>query len=206
MAERSSNSERATRVVVAVVASAAIVLVMWLGRRPAAPEPVPGKTPIAAAQVGVMPAAVDPARRGGAVELAAELPEATALPSPPEVMPVERARAREGTPVQIPVDPQLVAAAAARDAAIGPATQALQSALEDRQSVIASACWKGGGSPTQVFVQANFGASGTLISHQVADDGKAPAGLRACVDRQPLSLTIPGPGTEVTVRGILSFP
>jgi hypothetical protein len=202
------DSKRSARVVVAAVgASAAIVLVMWLGLRPAQPGPEPGTAAAQAPRIGVTPAATDSARRDhdgddGDDRLAA----LAALPVPREQLPAERVRALDEPPPQIPPDPELVAAVGARDAAFATATAALQEALDDRRAKIASACWKGGADPAQVFFQVSFDATGKMSSHDVADNGKAPAGLRECVGKQPFSMTIPAPGAEVRVRATLSLP
>ncbi len=200
------DSRRSARVVVAAVgASAVIVLAMWLGLRTAEPGPGPAPAAVQASRTGVMPVATDSARRDHEEDDDDRLAQ-TALPMPREQLPVERARAIDEPPPQIPPEPQLVAAAQARDAAVPTATEALQGALEDRRSAIASACWKGGGDPAQVFFQASFDATGKMLGHQVADNGTAPTGLRECVGKQPFSLKIPAPGAEVTVRATLAFP
>lgn len=205
MSSRSGSSERSTKVVAGTVAaSVALVVVMWLALRPAQTEPGPAPAPVESPRIGVAPAEVDSARRDeGPDDSDARL---VALPMPREQLPEDRARALDEPPQQIPPDPDLVAAAAARDAALPVATEALQAALDERQSAIAKACWKGGGDDSQVFVQASFDASGKLTGHQVADNGRAPAGLRECVGKQPFALKIAPPGAEVTVRATMSFP
>ena len=203
------DSRRSARVVVAAVgASAVIVLAMWLGLRTAEPGPGPAPAPVQASRIGVTPVATDSARRDHEVDDVDDdrLAALTALPMPREQLPAERARALDEPPPQIPAEPQLVAAAQARDAAVTTATEALQGVLEDRRSAIASVCRKGGGDPAQVFFQASFDATGKMLGHQVADNGTAPMGLRECVGKQPFSMKIPAPGAEVTVRATLSFP
>jgi hypothetical protein len=160
-----------------------------------------------ASRIGVTPAALDSARRDHEADGEDDrLAAVTALPIPREQLSAERLRALDEPPPQIPPDPELVAAARARDAAFPIATAALQEVLDERRAKFASACWKGGTDPAQVFFQVSFDATGKMLSHEVADNGKAPAGLRECVGKQPFSMTIPAPGAEVKVRATLSFP
>lgn len=201
------DSQRSVRVVVAAVgASAVIVLAMWLGLRTAEPGPGPATAAVQGSRIGVIPVATDSARRDEVDEDDGRIAALTALPMPREQLPADRLRALDDPPPQIPAEPQLVAAVANRDAAFPTATDALQGALEERRSAIASACWKGGGDPTQVFFQASFDATGKMLGHQVADNGTASAALRECVGKHPFSMKIPAPGAEVTVRATLSFP
>lgn len=209
MSPRTGTSARGLRfVLVAVSAGAALVLGSWLALRGPGPAPAPARSaaPAPQAQVGVSPAAVDPARRGEVFDMPDE-PRVAAAPSSSraELSP-ERARALAEPVEQTPPDPVLTAAAAAREAAFPLATAELAGALAGRQPAVARACWKGGAEAAQVFVQASFSADGRLVSHQVADNGTAPAGLSECVGKQPLALKIPAPGVDVTVRAAMDFP
>lgn len=207
MSPRTGTSARGLRfVLVAVSAGVALVLGSWLALRSPGPAPAPTPTPARQAQVGVGPAAADSARRGEVFDMPDE-PRVAAAPSSPRVeLPPERARALAEPVEQTPPDPVLTAAAAAREAAFPLATAELAGALAGRQPAVARACWRGGAEAARVFVQASFSADGRLVSHQVADDGTAPAGLSECVGEQPLALKIPAPGVDVTVRAAMDFP
>lgn len=207
MSRRTGRSEHGARVVVgSVAAGAALVLVMWLGLRSTAPAPAGEAAPVQAARVGVTPAAADPARWREVSDDPGERRMVAALPVPREQLSPERQRALDDPPPPIPGDPVLLAAAAARQSAFPVATEALAAALADRRPALARACWQGGSEAANISFQASFDASGALTDHQVADDGKAPAGLTECIRKQPFTLTIAPPGADVRVRATIVLP
>lgn len=195
------------RVGLYLAGSAALLLGTWLALRrdPAEPAASPAEPELVG---GVQPASVDPVRRGADDPDPSETRVAAPVrprfaPGPEHELPPERRAALANPGPQVIIDNS---ARAALDAARAAATAELQNILDNRRSALQRACGgKGHQDSVTLHVQASFGADGKLVSHIVDDRGLAPQ-IRECVQAQPIAMTIPPPGVEMSVRASLSLP
>ncbi|PCC71148.1 hypothetical protein SAMN02745121_04888 [Nannocystis exedens] len=183
--------------------SAVLLLGSWYALSPGdgpAPPPVPAPEPVVA--LGVQAADADPA--GRSFDDFDPRPDHVA-PSPPPIEPVpedmltaERRAwlADPGPRVEVDANAQ-----ATLESARAAATAELQKVLDDRRNSLLRAC--GGKDASNIFVQATFGADGKLLAREFADHGNDTA-VRECLQSQPFAMSIPPPGVELRVRGVLA--
>lgn len=193
------------RIAAALAGSAVLLLGSWYalsGGEPLAPPPTPEQEPAVA--LGVAAADVDSARR--------ELPDFDPRPdhfaaAPPPIEPVPEDKlsddrrawlADPGPRVEVDTDAQ-TRLQTAREVA----SAELQKTLDDRGSALLRAC--GGKNPRGIFLAATFGPDGKLLEHQFVAHGD-PAGVRECLQSQPFAMSIPPPGVELSVRGVVAPP
>ncbi|MBZ5715652.1 hypothetical protein [Nannocystis pusilla] len=193
------------RIAASLAGSAALLLGGWYALSGAEPQPPPpAAEPELAVALGVRPADVDPARR--TFDDFDPRPDHVAA-SPPPIEPVpedmltpeRRAWLADPGP-RFEVD---TSAQARTEAARAAATAELQRALDGQRSGLLRAC--GGKDSRGVFLQATFGADGKLLARQFADNGSAAA-VSECLQSQPFAMSIPPPGVELTVRGVVAPP
>ncbi|MDC0671489.1 hypothetical protein [Nannocystis radixulma] len=191
------------RIAACLAGSAALLLGSWYALSGAEPEP-PAAEPERAVAFGVQAADVDPARR--TFDDFDPRPDHVAA-SPPPIEPVPEDKltperqawlADPGPRFEVDTNAQ-VRVEAARTAA----TAELQKALDDQRGGLLRAC--GGKNSRGVFLQATFGADGKLLAREFADNGSA-ADVSECLQSQPFAMSIPPPGVELTVRGVVAPP
>ncbi|WAS94130.1 hypothetical protein [Nannocystis punicea] len=192
------------RIAAALAGSAVLLLGSWyLLSGGEAPEPAaPAAGPEPAVSLGVQAADADPARRQ--FDDFDPRPDHVAA-APPRIEPVPEDKLTSDRKAwladpgpQIEVD---TSAQVRLEAARAAATSELQKALDDRRGSLLRAC--GGKDASNIFVQATFGPDGKLLGRQFADHGNATDVLE-CLQSQPFAMSIPPPGVELSVRGVLA--
>lgn len=193
------------RIAAALAGSAVLLLGSWYALSGGAqPEPAPAPAREPAVALGVAAADADSARR--------ELPDFDPRPdhfaaAPPAIEPVPADQltddrrawlADPGPRVEVDTDAQ-TRLQTARDLA----SAELQKNLDARGSALLRAC--GGKNPRGIFLEATFGPDGKLLERQFAAHGD-PAGVRECLQSQPFAMSIPPPGVELSVRGVVAPP